>query len=140
MKRFLPVLLCLVLSWNAFAQLQISQRALPSNDYEAALAVTPGANAAITSANASNTKLLGLDVWSSVPYKALIYTVSNGVQSANPVAVGGAPGFTSFQWRTPDPVFVTLGSSGGQDAYRVVATNLDQSNTADVIVNFHYGN
>jgi hypothetical protein len=120
------------------AQLQISQRQSPTNDYESALAVLPNGIGTITSQNASNTKLIGLDMWSSVSYKALIYTVSNGVQSTSPVAVGGAQGFASFQWRTPDPVYVTLGSSGGQDAYRVLATNLDQTNTADILVSFHY--
>jgi len=121
------------------AQLQVSSRSLPVNDYETALAVGSGQTSTATSANASNTRLMGVDVWSSVPYKALIYTVSNGVQSSSPSAVGGAPGFSSFQWRTPDPAFIVLGSSGGQDAYRVVVTNLDQTNTADFYVSFHYG-
>lgn len=140
MRRLLSIVLILACSSPPSpAQLNISQRVSPTNDYETALSVVPSTTVPITSQTAYNTKLLGVDVWSSVPYKALIYTVSNGTQSTSPAAVGGAPGFQSFQWRTPDPIFVTLGNSGGQDAYRVVITNLDQTNTADVFVTFHYG-
>ncbi len=132
------VLIGVLLAALLEAQLQISQRASPVNDYQTALAVTAGNSRTVASSVASNTRLMGVDIWSSVGYKALVYTVTNSVQSTNPVAVGGAPPFTSFQWRSPDPAFVSLGSSGGTDTYAVVVTNLDPNSPADFFVSFHY--
>jgi hypothetical protein len=136
MRKLAIISFLLIASLNA--QLQVSSRVSPVNDYQTSLAVPANQTVTINSLAASNTKLIGVDVWSSVAYKALIYTVVNSVQSTNPVAVGGAPAFSSFQWRTPDVVFVTLGSSGGTDNYQIKITNLDGASSADFFVSFHY--
>jgi hypothetical protein len=129
----------LLLGAPSWGQLQISARVSPTNDYGTALSIAATQTGTITSANAPNTKLIGVDIWSSVPFRAFIYTVVNGVQSASPSAVTGGIGYAGSQWRTPDPIFVVLSSSGGQDAYRIVVVNLDQTNAADFYVSFHYG-
>jgi hypothetical protein len=141
MKRLSSIFaILLLLSLQTAAQLQISQRVSPTNDYESALSVGPAAQGILTSADASSTKLLGVDVWSSVPYRAFIYRVQNGAQDTNPSAVGGAPGLQTFQWRSPDPIFITLGAAAAAlNAYRVIVVNLDQANTSDCYVVFHYG-
>jgi len=123
------------------AQLQVSGRSAPVNDYESSLGVQPTQQAITTTPDASNTKLIGVDVWSSATYRAFIYRVQNGAQDNNPSAVGGGAGSQAWQWRTPDPVFISLGATAAAiNAYRVVVVNLDQASPADIYVSYHYGN
>lgn len=137
MRKFLTFFFA---SGLLLAQLQISQRVSPTNDFESALTVGPTQQNNLTSADASNTKLIGVDVWASVPYRAFIYRVQNGVQDTNPSAVGGGGAQQSFQWRTPDPIYITLGApAAALNAYRVIVVNLDQTNTSDFYATFHYG-
>lgn len=129
----------------ASALLACSQQAIPGrlspvNDYEAAISVQPGQRISVQTPDASGTKLIGVDVWSSAPYRSFIYKVQNGIQDTNPSATGGGAALTSWQWRTPDPIFIALGpASASINAYMVVLYNLDQTNTTDFYVTFHYG-
>jgi len=120
------------------SELLMSNPASFTNDYQVALATPALTPTTITSSTVTNKRLRGFEIWSSVGVKALVYTLSNGVQSSSPVVVGGAaPGMT-FEWIAPYPDFVMTGNTGGQDAFQIVATNLNSNNAADIHVVFHY--
>lgn len=81
-------------------------------------------------------KLTHLMVASSVPCKAQLYTVSNGVASS-----------VLATWFTPQRPFLDIykgyitvahDATAGLDGFRVNVTNLDPANAADVYVTFFY--
>lgn len=124
----------------AQAQLQQSATSGTVNDYQTSVAVAAGATVILTSLTAHSKRLIGFEVWSSARYKAFVYTLANGIESASPAIVGGAIAFETYQWRTPAPDFLVLGNSAGVDAFEMKITNLDSTNSADVHCVFHYSN
>ncbi len=92
----------------------------------------------LDSPEAASKKLVQVTVWSSVAFRARLYTVDNGVESTDPLAVGGAPAHGVWVYNTPHRDYVTLGSTAGLDAFRVECKNLDDNNDADFYAVFHY--
>lgn len=100
--------------------------------------VAAGAEGNIDSVEAANKKLAQVTVWSSVAFRARLYTVDNAVESTNPFAVGGAPAHGSWVYEPPHRNYITLGSTAGLDAFRVEVKNLDDTQAADFYAVFHY--
>jgi len=84
-----------------------------------------------TASSAANKKLAKVSVWSSVAYQADIHTVDNSVESPDPIAVGGGQGMQTFTYVPPHRNFHQLGSTAGNDAFRVKVTNLSDGQAAD---------
>ena len=81
-------------------------------------------------------KLVQLVVSSSAPFKAELYTVTNGVPSGVLVTwIGHSVGFTLAHKK-----FITVAHNAGAglDTFRVTVTNLDTSEAADVYATFFY--
>ncbi len=110
----------------------------PVNNYQTSASLAAGSAVDLTTPEAASKKLTAVEVWSSVAFRARVYTVDNAVESTDPYAVGGGQGFTSWQWKPPHRNYVTLGATAGLDAFRVEVTNLDDNLAADVYATFHY--
>ena len=84
-------------------------------------------------------KLLMLLVCASVPCKAVLQTVTNGVPSAPRATFFGLAGRNAML-PIPSKHLYQIAHSGiaGFDGFRVTVTNLDNSNAADVYANFAY--
>lgn len=82
----------------------------------------------------------GFDVAASVPLKAALHTVLAGVQSTDPVAVIFAPAGAHASWRPPHRQYApfTSAGGGGADGFRVIITNLDGSEAANVYSTIYY--
>ena len=82
----------------------------------------------------------GFDVSSSIPLKAALHTVLNGVQSTDPITVvfSEAGGYAS--WQPPHRYFAafTSANAAGFDGFRLILTNLDGSEAADVYSSIYY--
>jgi len=79
--------------------------------------------------------LSGVDVWSSIPWKARIMTVANAVETV--IAVIGGQAMHTVQWRPPHRKYISQGPVGaGFDGFRVEMTNLDNNDAADVYCTF----
>lgn len=112
----------------------------PTNEYETSAALAAGSSASLTTSEAGGQSLALVEVWSSVAFKVALHTVDDGVESTDPVAIGGAPAFTSWSWKPTHRTYVSLSANAGLDAFRAKITNLDNSNAADVYATFHYEN
>jgi hypothetical protein len=104
------------------------------------VAVAAGATANLDSANigSGNTgKLLGLLVSSSVAFKAELQTVLNAVATTRAIVFSMN---RLWDWKTPGRDFIAQAHSAtaGFDGFRVIVTNLDTSEAADVYVTFFY--
>lgn len=110
----------------------------PVNDYATSAGLAAGSTATLDSAEAAAKKLQQICAWTSVAYKAAVHTVDNGVESTNPVAIGGGQAFQPWVWAPRHRSYVTLGTTAGADKFRVKMTNLDDSNAADVFATFEY--
>jgi len=84
-------------------------------------------------------KLLGFDVAASVPFKVVLVTVLNGVESANK-SVLFSGGDRNVMWRTPGRQFITVAQNAGAglDAFRLKVTNLDTSQAADLYASLYW--
>ena len=84
-------------------------------------------------------KLLMLLVCASVPCKTVLHTVTDGVPSAPKATFFGLAG-RNATLPIPSKHLYQVAHSGvaGFDGFRVTVTNLDNSNAADVYVNFAY--
>lgn len=82
-------------------------------------------------------KLLGLIVTASVPFKAELKTVLNGVPTSKVTYFSSD---RKWDWRSParDFISVTQSATPGLDAFRVTVTNLDTSEAADLYATFFY--
>lgn len=110
----------------------------PVKDYVTSSALAAGGTANLDTAEAASKKLRQIIVWSTVAFKAFLYTVDDGVESSEPFAVGGGQAFQPFTYHTPHRNYVTLGANAGADTFRAKVTNLDDSNAADVFATFMY--
>jgi hypothetical protein len=112
----------------------------PTNTYVTQASVATGTTANLDTGDIGAKRLSAFEVWSSVPYKAALYTISNGTPSTDPLVIGGGAPFTAFQWRAPHPDYVKTTASAGVDGFRVAVTNLSDANSpaADFYATFHY--
>lgn len=112
----------------------------PTNPVATALtsaAVAAGASATLDTADIPTKKGWGVDATASVPFKAIMQTVANAVATSVAVVFGNAGELV--QWRPPNRnFFVVGGATAGLDALRVVMTNLDPSEAADVYATVYY--
>ncbi len=100
--------------------------------------VAAGSEGDITTVAADDKKLVLMTIWSSVAFRARVYTVDNAVESTDPVAVGGASAHNSWEFRPTHRSYVTVGNTAGLDAFRVEVKNLDDSLAADFYMVAHY--
>lgn len=109
--------------------------------YVTTATVAAGASTNLDSAqvtSATTARLLGLLVSASVPFKAELRTVANGVASANKAVWFSMSG--GWDWKTPGRDFIQVAHSAtaGLDGFRVVVTNNDLSEAADVYCSFFF--
>lgn len=98
------------------------------------LAAGAGGNA--DSADLPSKKLTQCVITSSVPYKAILGTMTD-VTIVNKVVIMGGPGTTVYT--PPHKDYITSPVAGaGVQGWRVALTNLDSTDTADVYVSFAY--
>lgn len=103
-------------------------------------AVAAGGQATLDSNQISSGKtgkLLEVVVAASVPFKVLLQTVVNGIATTR------IPWFTQvggWDWTAPAKNFITVTESptAGFDGFRVVVTNLDPTEPADLYAAFLY--
>lgn len=110
----------------------------PQSTHATDTAISAGGQATLDSDQINSGKtgvLLQLLVSSSLPLKAEVRTVLNGVASGNLAVRFG----TDIVWEVPRG-FVTVAEdvTAGLDGFRVVITNLDTSESADVYATFLY--
>lgn len=82
----------------------------------------------------------GFDVSASVPLKVALHTVANAVQSTNPISVVFVPAGNFSTWRPPHRHFApfTSAATAGFDGFRLVITNMDGSEAANVYSTIYY--
>lgn len=102
--------------------------------------VSAGGSQNLDTAAINGTRYLaGVDVTSSVPFKAVVKTVLNGVETTKTVLFGRAGEVVAY--RTPHRHYFSLNGSGrtgaNLDGFRVSVTNMDTSEAADVYATFH---
>jgi hypothetical protein len=84
-------------------------------------------------ASGATGKLMRVYVASSVACKWEIQTLDAAVAvSIGVLFTGGLTGRANEEWTPPDKRFDTLAYGDGDERFRVIATNLDQENAADV--------
>jgi len=108
----------------------------PVSEYVTSADVAAGATASLTTAERGGKKLKKVTVWSTVAYRAFIYTVDNAVESTNPIAILGGRAFEKTEYEPPHKDYHVLGVTAGLDAFRVKFINLDQ-NAADAHAQFY---
>jgi hypothetical protein len=112
----------------------------PTNPVASALtsaAVAAGASATLDTADIPGKKGRAVHATASVPFKGVISTVANGVATVVAVVFGAAGELV--QWTPPHRDFFTVaGATAGQDGLRIVMTNLDTSEAADVYATIFY--
>lgn len=96
-----------------------------------------GGSVDLDSSEAAAKKLTKVVVWASVPFKAEIHTVDNGVESSV-LACGGGQALDPWDFEPTHRDYITLGNTAGADNFRVAVTNLDNSTAADVYATFTY--
>jgi hypothetical protein len=109
----------------------------PVNDSQTSVAVAPATPTDIDGLDDDNRKLAWIDIWSSVAYKAEIFTVDNAVESSRKGVTGGSA-HEGVQYIPEHEDFIQVGATAGVDAFRVKVTNLDDNLAADFHVVFHY--
>jgi hypothetical protein len=110
----------------------------PVNEYETSASVAAGATGTLTTAEAGGKSLAALECWASVAYKVTLFTVLDGVESTDPLVIGGGQAHQAWSWKPTHRSYVPLAANAGLDAFRVKIDNLDDTNAADVYATFHY--
>jgi len=104
-------------------------------------AVAAGASANLDTADLGGEthSLWGVDITASVPWKAVVGGFENGASIETYATLFGRPG-ESYSWRPPHPNFASeaFSANAAFDGFRVVVTNLDNSQPADVYAQIHY--
>lgn len=104
------------------------------------VSVAAGGQATLDSPQIGDNKtgrLLGLIVSSSIAFKAEIRTVEASIPSVSQITWFALE--RGWDWQTPDRDLIRVAYTGlGLDAFRVIVTNLDTSQAADVYVAFIY--
>jgi hypothetical protein len=119
----------------------VSNTKSPQQTYLTTASVAAGSSTTLDSNNISNTKtgkLLGLVVSSSVPIKVEVRLVNNGVATSNKMVKFCFDG--GWDWISPGKDFISVpgNSNPGNNNFRVIITNLDILNAADVFVTFFW--
>lgn len=109
----------------------------PVVNTQTSAAVGSGSAVDLDTPEATSKKLTLVQVWGSNPFRARVYTVDNAVESTDPVAVGGAPAWGTYEFRPTHRDYVTLGATAGLDAFRVEFTNLGAA-ASDAYATFYY--
>lgn len=111
----------------------------PTINTASSAATAAGASADLDSAEITEAeKLWEVHVSASVPFKVQIQAVENGTTRNVSNLLFGKAG-EAIIWRTPHRNFVThAGASAGLDVFRAVATNMDNSQAADLHSAFFY--
>lgn len=114
-----------------------SEAASPQSSHTSSASVAAGGTATLDSAQVTSAKvgqLLQVIVAASVAWKAALYVVDGGVQSAlKAVWFSNGP----FDGRFAARAFTVTGNaSAGLEGFRVIVTNLDTSEAADVYATF----
>ena len=113
----------------------------PQVSYQTQATVAAGGSATLDTPNISVGKtgyLLGVVVSASVPFRAELQTVSNGLVGSNPVVWFASN--RGWDFRPPGRKFIKVAhdTGAGLDGFRVVIVNLDASEAADVHACFFY--
>ena len=89
--------------------------------------------------DATQSQLSGIDITSSVPFKATIISEIDDAETIRVRALFGRAGET-LQWRPPNKAYFAqnFAANAGFDGWRVEVTNLDNSQTTDFYVTFYY--
>ena len=111
----------------------------PQLTYVTTATIAAGGQATHDSAQITSAKtgyLMGLVVSSSVMLKIELRTVLNGAASGNKIVWFER----NLPWTTPGKAFISQAqdAGGGFDGFRVVITNMDTSEAADVYTTFLY--
>jgi len=112
----------------------------PKVTYVTATTIAAGSSANLDSdqiGSGLTGKLLGAVISSSVPFKATIQTVLNGV-ATNKVTAFSAD--RKWNWKTPAREFVQQAQNAGAgfDGFRAIVVNLDTSQPADLYGAFFF--
>lgn len=111
----------------------------PVSSVQTSAAVAAGASATLDTADIPTKVGYGVDLTASVPFKAVVSIVANGVATTVTTLFGRAG--EAVRWVPPHKAFFTVaGATAGQDGLRAVVTNLDASEAADVYATFYYAN
>ncbi len=108
----------------------------PVVDRQQSTNTASAASATFNTAEAAANKLWGVDLAASVAWKAVISMVDNAV-NVDKVTLFGKAG-EAVTWRAVHRNFFTLGTSAGADNFRVVMTNMDNAQAADLHCTFYY--
>jgi hypothetical protein len=93
--------------------------------------------AAITASKTG--KLVAVHVGSSVACKWVISTRDGAVlATVGTCFTGGLPGHPNYLWQQPNKEFDKLAYVNGDENFRIVVTNLDDSNSADVYATVYW--
>jgi hypothetical protein len=107
----------------------------PVNTATTSAAVAAGASVTLATGNIKAKYLWGIDITSSVSFKAVIGTVANGVTTSVAVLFGRAG--ETIDWEPCHRRFFQSGNTAGTDGFSVVITNQDTSDAADVYATFY---
>lgn len=112
----------------------------PVDSYDTSSAIAAGStdNHDTTDLGGTTKKLQMVHAGASVPLKCEIQSVING--SGTTIGVFFTPAGSSYTWRPPHRNYhsVAFSANAGFDGFRVVRTNLDASEAADVYSNIFY--
>lgn len=114
---------------------------VPVITYVTSASLAAGASVTLDSAQltASMTgRLWGVLVASTVSFRAELFTVANAVASASRGTAISHIGYCFICPPAPDFVTVAYSVTAGLDGFRVIVTNLDLSEAADVYCTFYY--
>lgn len=107
---------------------------------EATIAAGGTATLYSTAINTNKTgKLMGLVISSSVPLKIQLQTVTNDIASGN-LVVRFIKSEGGWDWKTPEKNFIKVirATASGFHGFRVIITNHDTSDAADVYATFFF--
>ncbi|CAK9251259.1 unnamed protein product [Sphagnum jensenii] len=108
----------------------------PATTVATSAAVAAGASATLSTATSLISNYLwGIDIASSVAWKAVINIISNNTTTATAVVFGQSG--QTIQWRPASRKFFATGGAGTVNGYSVVITNQDTSDAADVYATFY---
>lgn len=111
----------------------------PTIDVASSTATAAGASADLDSAEITEAeKLWECQISASVPFKAQVKAVENGVaRNLSNLIFGRANEL--IRWKPPHRDFAThAGASAGLDVFRVTVTNMDNAKAADLHAGFFY--
>lgn len=121
-------------SWTVTSTLDSPSTPVVSTTTSAALAAGSSTTLTFTGADSAHRSkyLWGIDIASSVAFKAVVQTLANSVATTVTTLFGQGV----LTWKPPHRTFVQSGNTAGTDGIQVVVTNLDEALAADVYASF----